>query len=136
MYYLTASGGGGHGVQLGQDGTINQTFAASADFADYLVTFAVASSGGASCSSNGSVVISAPDSQGVFPVGEQRAVYGQFLGSWGDGEAIDLVISSETTESDTNATCWPAVDSIVLKSIASLAKANGTYGRIFAVIPN
>ncbi|KAF8013127.1 hypothetical protein BT93_I1105 [Corymbia citriodora subsp. variegata] len=125
VYYLKASGGG-HAVQLAQDGRINQTFAASADFEDYLLTFAIASPGGASCSSNGSVVISAPDSQGVFPVvGEQqRAVYGQFLGSWGDGEAIDLVIGSETTESDANATCWPVVDSIVLKSIASLVKAN------------
>ncbi|XP_030544651.2 uncharacterized protein LOC115751080 [Rhodamnia argentea] len=126
VYYLTASGDGQRrAVQLGQDGTINQTFAASADYADYLVTFAIASSGGANCSSNGSVVISAPDSRGVFPVGEkQRAVYGQFLGSWGDREAIDLVIGSETTESDVNATCWPVVDSIVLKSITSLVKAN------------
>ncbi|KAI3417921.1 uncharacterized protein J3R85_014053 [Psidium guajava] len=126
VYYLTASGDGqGHAVQLGQDGTINQTFAASADYADYLVTFAIASSGGGNCSSNGSVVISAPDSRGVFPVAEnQQAVYGQFLGSWRDGEAIDLAIGSETTESDVNATCWPVVDSIVLKSIPSLVKAN------------
>lgn len=123
VYYLTESGGG-HAVQLGQDGRINQTFAASAtDSADYLLTFAVASPGGANCLSNGSVVISAPDSQGVFPAGQQ-AVYGQFLGTWGDGEAIDLVVGSETTESDANATCWPIVDSILLKSIASLVKAN------------
>lgn len=120
----------GHAIQLGQDGKINQTFTANGDIVTYLLTFTLALGGPVNCTANASLAISAPDSNAVFSVkqhfGKQTwQRYGHYLGSWGDGEPVDLVFESQTAESDPNSTCWPVIDTLQLQTIGSLPKANG-----------
>ncbi|XP_031252537.1 uncharacterized protein LOC116110455 isoform X2 [Pistacia vera] len=119
----------GHAIQLGQDGKINQTFIATGDNMNYLLTFTLVP-GGQNCSANADVVVSAPDSRGVFSLKqhygkESWESYGHYLGRWDRGEPINLVIESLTTESDANSTCWPMIDMLFLKTDPALAQADG-----------
>ncbi|KAA8548232.1 hypothetical protein F0562_004507 [Nyssa sinensis] len=122
--------GNGHAIQLGQDGKINQTFIANnSNIMQYLLTFTLAF-GGQNCSTNASIVISAPDSESVFSFKQNYGKetwesYGVYLGSWGDGESINLVLQSQIIDSDPNSTCWPVVDSLLLKPIDTLIQGNG-----------
>ncbi|XP_065877935.1 BIIDXI-like protein At5g11420 [Euphorbia lathyris] len=117
----------GHAIQLAQDGKINQTFI-PADYLHYLLTFTIAPSS-QKCSDNTSIGISGPDSHAIFSfkqnyVKETWESYGIYLGSWEQQESINLIIESQATESDTNSTCWPLIDMILLKSLETLPPQN------------
>ncbi|XWS44008.1 hypothetical protein CRYUN_Cryun15aG0008300 [Craigia yunnanensis] len=116
----------GHAIQLGQDGKINQTFKANADFMNYILTFTLAP-GGQNCSANVDIVVSGPDNQGVFSFkqhyGEETwQSYGQYLGLGGQEEPINLVFESQAVESDDNSTCWPVIDSLLVKTVGTLVQ--------------
>lgn len=120
--------GNGHAIQLCQDGKINQTFIANGAITDYVLTLTVAA-GGRNCSNNADVVISVPDSTKVFSLKQHYGKetwesYGHFLGSWGEEEPVNLVFQSQTAESNPNSTCWPVIDSLLLKSVGTLPDAN------------
>ncbi|KAF4385740.1 hypothetical protein F8388_010296 [Cannabis sativa] len=120
----------GHAVQLGEDGIINQTFLASADHLRYVLTLTIAPPDqNQNCSDNADIVISAPDSKGVFslkqPYGKETwESYGHYLGSWGDGESINLVIHSQADDSNTSSICWPVIDELLIKSMPKLVQGN------------
>ncbi|XAR52002.1 hypothetical protein NMG60_11006826 [Bertholletia excelsa] len=104
----------GHAVQLGQD-------------VEALPSDPDTRLGGLNCSANASLVVSAPDSDSDFSFKnnygkEAWASYGHYLGNWGDGESIYLVLHSENADFDPNSTCWPMVDSLILKPIGALAQ--------------
>ncbi|KAK3033474.1 hypothetical protein RJ639_033078, partial [Escallonia herrerae] len=129
VQYVPLAAGGGHAIQLGQDGKINQTFIANGDSMSYLLTFAL-SLGGQNCSANASLVVSAPDTSSVFSWKQRYEKgtwesYGLYLGRWGDGESINLVFQSQATETDSNSICWPLVDSLLLKTIGPLTQTRG-----------
>ncbi|XVF57784.1 hypothetical protein PTKIN_Ptkin07bG0009900 [Pterospermum kingtungense] len=114
----------GHGILLGQDGKLNQTFKADAEFMNYILTFTLAP-GGQNCSANASVEVSGPDNQGVFSFkqhyGEETwQSYGLFLGLGGQEEPINLVFETQAIESDDNSTCWPVIGSLLVKSVETL----------------
>lgn len=117
-----------HAVLLAEDGKINQTFIANGDIKQYLLTFTLAL-GGPNCSANVSLVVSAPDSASAFLVKQNYSkepweVYGHLLGSFGNDEAIDLVLQSQNTDTDTNSTCWPVVDTLILKALSPSNRGN------------
>ncbi|KAK7846661.1 BIIDXI-like protein At5g11420 [Quercus suber] len=118
--------GNGHGIQLGQDGKINQTFTANGNIINYLLTFTLAP-GGQNCSANADIVVSAPDSTMVFSwkqhYGKTWESYGHYLGTWGEREPINLMFQSQTTETDPNSICWPMLDTLLLKGIAESFEA-------------
>ncbi|KAI3457836.1 hypothetical protein Pfo_014499 [Paulownia fortunei] len=101
----------GHAILLGQDGKINQAFTANGDHMQYVLTFTLVR-GVQNCTSNASLVVSAPD--------KPWEVYGHQLGSWGGGESINLVIQSQAIDAAPNSTCWPVVDALSLITIGSL----------------
>ncbi|KZV20259.1 hypothetical protein F511_25528 [Dorcoceras hygrometricum] len=114
----------GHAILLGQDGKINQSFTAKGDRVKYLLTFTLAIVG-QNCKSNASLVVSAPDSSRQFSFSgkygkELWEVYGLQIGSWGDGDSINLVLQSQAIDGDTNSTCWPVVDNLFLSTIGTL----------------
>ncbi|KAL5860691.1 hypothetical protein ACOSQ4_001987 [Xanthoceras sorbifolium] len=118
----------GHAIQLGQDGKINQTFIASGDGMNYILTFTLAP-GGQNCSSNVDVAVSAPDSHTVFTLKQHYGKetwesYGQYLGRWDRDEPINLVLESQSTESDANSTCWPVIDKLLLKTVGAIVQGN------------
>ncbi|XVE84154.1 hypothetical protein DITRI_Ditri16bG0147100 [Diplodiscus trichospermus] len=125
----------GHGMQLGQDGKINQTFKADADFMDYILTFTLAP-GGQNCSANADIVVSGPDNQGVFSFKQHYGQetwqsYAQYLGLGGQEEPINLVFESQAVESDDNSTCWPVIDSLLVKAVGKLVQGKvGWVGTI------
>lgn len=95
----------------------------------YLLTFALAR-GVQNCTSNASLVVSAPDSSAQFALTlkygkEPWEVYGHQLGSWGDGESVNLVLESQAIDADPNSTCWPVVDELSLITIGSVNQDNG-----------
>lgn len=134
VQYVTASQtirlpDNGHAIQLAQDGRINQTFAANGDDLIYILTLTLAP-GGQNCSANANLVVSAPDSHGVYSLKQHYGKetwksYGHYLGRWGQDEPINLVIQSQSTESDDNSTCWPVIDMLLLKSSKTLVQGNG-----------
>ena len=136
VQYVTATQnislpGNGHAIQLCEDGKINQTFIANGSITDYLLTFTVAP-GDRNCSYNADVVVSVPDSTMAFSLKQHYAkekweTYGHYLGSWGEGEPVDLVFQSQAAESDPNSTCWSVIDSLLLKRVGALPDANGKY---------
>lgn len=118
----------GHGVSLGEDGMINQTFTTSAGYMHYVLSFTVAP-GGQNCSA-GDVVVSAPDSKGVFSLKQHYGKeawesYGHYLGSWDKGELVNLVIQSQAAEFNSSAICPPVIDKLLLKSMPKLVQDNG-----------
>lgn len=95
----------------------------------YFLTFTIFP-GGQNCSSNANIVVAAPDSEGIFSlkqhyVNENGVSYGHFLGSWDEEEPINLVIQSQTAESNSSSICWPMIDNLLLKSIPKLVQGNG-----------
>lgn len=118
-----------HAVLLAEDGKINQTFIANGDIKQYLLTLTLAV-GGRNCSANVSLVVSAPDSASAFLVKQNYTkepweVYGLLLGSFGNGEPIDLVLQSQNTDTGTNSTCWPVVDTLILEAVSPSNQGNG-----------
>lgn len=111
----------GHAIQLGEDGKINQTFIAKGDVLNYILTFALIP-GGQNCSASAGLIVSGPDSNAVFSYRHNYSQvpwqsYSHSLGSWGNGEPINLVLESQTIDSDTNSTCWPVVDTLLIKTV-------------------
>ncbi|KAL1206041.1 BIIDXI-like protein [Cardamine amara subsp. amara] len=111
----------GHAVQLGEDGKINQTFIAKGDDLNYILTFALIR-GGQNCSSSAGLSVSGPDSNAVFSYRDNISKvswqsYSHNLGRWGNGEPINLVLESQAIDSDTNSTCWPIIDTLLIKTI-------------------
>lgn len=134
VQYVTAGAelslpGNGHAILLQVDGKINQTFVASGEEVEYLLTFALGRRN-QSCSANASLVVSAPDSSAQFSLTmkygkEAWEVYGHQLGKWGGGESVNLVIESQDIDEEDNSTCWPVVDALMLSSIGSVKQGNG-----------
>ncbi|CAN8236459.1 unnamed protein product [Cochlearia groenlandica] len=120
----------GHAIQLGEDGKINQTFIAKGDDLNYILTFALIP-GGKNCSASAGLVVSGPDSNAVFSYRQNYSkapwqIYGHNLGSWGNGEPINLVLESQTIDSETNSTCWPIIDTLLIKTVGvTLAQDSG-----------
>ncbi|KAF2316435.1 hypothetical protein GH714_041776 [Hevea brasiliensis] len=90
----------------------------------YLLTFTLAP-GGQNCSTNANVGVSAPDSHSIFSFKQDYGkegweTFGLYLGSWEQQEPINLVLESQSTESDANSTCWPLIDKLLLKTIETL----------------
>lgn len=120
----------GHAIQLGQDAKINQTFQANGDYMEYILTFTLAP-GGQNCSANANIIVSGPDNQGIFSFkqhyGKQAwQSYGQYLGLAGQDETVNLVFESQAVESDDNSTCWPVIDSLLVKAVEKLVQSKGT----------
>ncbi|XP_017635698.1 protein DUF642 L-GALACTONO-1,4-LACTONE-RESPONSIVE GENE 2 [Gossypium arboreum] len=116
----------GHAIQLGQDAKINQTFQANGDYMEYILTFTLAP-GGQNCSANANITVSGPDNQGIFSFkqhyGKQAwQSYGLYLGLSGQDETVNLVFESQAVESDDNSTCWPVIDSLLVKAVENLVQ--------------
>ncbi|KAL3630832.1 hypothetical protein CASFOL_023816 [Castilleja foliolosa] len=112
----------GRAILLGPDGKINQTFTANGEQTQYLLTFVLSRN----CSThNASLLVSAPDSSAEFSLTgkygrELWEVYGHWVGSWGGGESINLVIESQAVDVDENSTCWPVVGALDLVTVGSV----------------
>ncbi|KAK9161904.1 hypothetical protein Syun_002806 [Stephania yunnanensis] len=114
----------GHAVKLGFDGKINQTFMVDHNDDDkermqYVLTFTLASTDVRNCLTMTSVIVVVPDRstlihlEGVY--GKERwESHGTYLGSWGGGEGVNLVMQSQLIETDPNGTCGPVVDAFLL----------------------
>ncbi|KAK9010854.1 hypothetical protein V6N11_043721 [Hibiscus sabdariffa] len=68
-----------------------------------------------------------PDNQGVFSFkqhyGKQAwQSYGQYLGLSGQEESVNLVFESQSVESEDNSTCWPVIDSLLVKVVDKLVQ--------------
>ncbi|TYJ28391.1 hypothetical protein E1A91_A07G256000v1 [Gossypium mustelinum] len=116
----------GHAIQLGQDAKINQTFQANGDYMEYILTFTLAPDD-QNCSANANIIVSGPDNQGIFSFkqhyGKQAwQSYGQYLGLAGQDETVNLVFESQAVESDDNSTCWPVIDSLLVKAVEKLVQ--------------
>ncbi|PON95370.1 hypothetical protein TorRG33x02_088920 [Trema orientale] len=119
----------GHAVLLGEDGRINQTFVANAEYLPYVLTFTISPGQNHDCLANADIVVSAPDSKGVFSLKQHYGKeawesYGHYLGSWGDGEPVNLVTQSQTAESNSSSICWPVLDKLLVKSMPKLVPEN------------
>lgn len=113
---------------LGEDGKINQTFITNVDYMHYVLSFTI-SPGGQNCSAS-DVVVSAPDSNGVFSLKQHYGKevwqsYGHYLGSWDKGEPVNLVFQSQTAEFNSSPICPPVIDKLLLKSMPKPAQDNG-----------
>ncbi|KAL4369401.1 hypothetical protein GQ457_05G011210 [Hibiscus cannabinus] len=116
----------GHALELGQDAKVNQSFKADGDYANYILTFTLAP-GGQNCSANANVIVSGPDNQGIFSFkqhyGKQAwQSYGQYLGLSGQEESVNLLFESQSVESEDNSTCWPVIDSLLVKAVDKLVQ--------------
>lgn len=121
----------GHALQLGEDGKINQTVFTTDDSLNFILTFTLVP-GGENCSANADIGVSAPDSNAVFSLkqhyGKETWVsYGQYLGRWDRNVPINLVLESQTPDSDDNSTCWPIIDNLLLKTVATIVQGNGEF---------
>ncbi|PWA34955.1 hypothetical protein CTI12_AA614070 [Artemisia annua] len=128
VWYVTSGGnislpGNGHGLQLGPNGMINQTFK-SYDSYDCVLTFTIAPSS-AECANNYTAVnVSAPGVSKVFFYDESLgtemwqtyafSVGGNEIKRGFFGVEIQSVV---TTTSRSNVTCWPIIDALLVKAI-------------------
>ena len=136
VWYVTAGGnvslpGNGHGMRLGPNGMINQTFKSNKDYAyDYVLTFTLAPSS-MDCANNFTAVnVSGPTGSQVFSykesVGtEMWQTYAFSIGSFEIRKGIQ--IQSVVTGSRGNMTCWPIVDTFIIASIENPRMYYGIY---------
>lgn len=120
---------GSHAVQLGPDGKINQTFTTggasdgtSTNLLTITLVYSAVGGGGGNCTASATTVVSAPDSRTEIHAregyhGKPWESYGVYLGTWEDGESVNIVIDSTGSDLDPNSTCWPIVDSVILKAV-------------------
>ncbi|XP_050204960.1 protein DUF642 L-GALACTONO-1,4-LACTONE-RESPONSIVE GENE 2-like [Mercurialis annua] len=117
--------GNGHGVQLGQDGKINQTF--KVDDNDYvnMLTFTLAPES-KECSNNTVAVnVSTSARSKVFTLerhygNEMWESHAFYFESWDDGNGfINLVIQGVSLQTEMNIICRPVVDTFIIKKIGS-----------------
>ncbi|PPD79432.1 hypothetical protein GOBAR_DD23634 [Gossypium barbadense] len=71
--------------------------------------------------------VSGPDNQGIFSFkqnyGKQAwQSYGLYLGLSGQDETVNLLFESQSVESDDNSTCWPVIDSLLVKAVENLVQ--------------
>ncbi|KAL4192461.1 hypothetical protein AMTRI_Chr06g194370 [Amborella trichopoda] len=113
--------GDGHAIQLGLDGSINQTFIADGAYM-YVLTFTLAP-GGENCSTASALAVSTPGDTAQFYL-EQR--YGKeaweshargFMNWVRKGVPVNLELKSQPTEADPNITCGPVIDTLLLKGV-------------------
>ncbi|KVH97852.1 Protein of unknown function DUF642, partial [Cynara cardunculus var. scolymus] len=112
----------GHGLQLGPNGTINQTFRSTGSY-DYVLTFTLAPSR-ENCANNFTAVnVSGPGTSEVFFFKESLGkeswqTYGFSLGSRENRRGLmSLQIQSVATDSRSNTSCWPIVDTLLINGI-------------------
>ncbi|PWA49728.1 hypothetical protein CTI12_AA457510 [Artemisia annua] len=128
VWYVTSGGnislpGNGHGLQLGPNGMINQTFK-SYDTYDCVLTFTVAPSSGECANNYTAVNVSASGASKVFfydeSLGTEMWQTYAFSVGWVEikrgffGVKIQSVV---TTTSHSNVTCWLIVDALLVKAI-------------------
>lgn len=128
VWYISSSPnyslpGDGHGIKLGENGKINQTFRPNNDVLYYVVSFTLAAEN-ENCYNNSTAVnVSVPRMSKVFSLEsksfsrkmwESHAFY---LEPWGGIEdSINLEIKSVKIDAQPkNITCWPVVDTIVMQ---------------------
>nr|KAJ0184850.1 hypothetical protein LSAT_V11C900480520 [Lactuca sativa] len=119
VWYVTAGEnvslpGNGHGLQLGPNSMINQTFKQDGNY-DYVLTFTLAPSS-PDCANSTSVNVSGPTASEVFFFRESLGTemwqtYAYSL--WNQRGLMSLQIQSTSTSNSNNITCWPIVDTIV-----------------------
>ncbi|KAK1318270.1 hypothetical protein QJS10_CPB04g00268 [Acorus calamus] len=119
VHYVTAGpnlslpNGGGHAIQLGRGGKINQTFKSSSAYAD----------DNENCSAVAGVNVSGLGYSSVFTIEgrygrerwESHAFY--MLGLIERGLPVDVEIESVAMEGDPDVLCGPVVDTFVLKEV-------------------
>ncbi|CAI9302539.1 unnamed protein product [Lactuca saligna] len=112
----------GHGVQLGPNGMINQTFKQDENY-DFILTFTLAPSS-PDCANSTSVNVSGPSASEVFFFRESLGTemwqtYAYSL--WNQIGLMSLQIQSTSTSNNNsnNITCWPIVDTILVTGIES-----------------
>ncbi|KAL7584961.1 protein DUF642 L-GALACTONO-1,4-LACTONE-RESPONSIVE GENE 2 [Lactuca sativa] len=129
VWYVTAGEnvslpGNGHGVQLGPNGMINQTFKQDGNYY-YVLTFTLAPSS-PDCANSTSVNVSGPTASEVFFFRESLGTemwqtYAYSL--WNQMGLMSLQIQSTSTSNSNsnsnNITCWPIVDTILVTGIDS-----------------
>ncbi|KAI3720404.1 hypothetical protein L6452_21320 [Arctium lappa] len=134
--------GNGHGLQLGPNGTINQTFKSTGSY-DYVLTFTLAPSR-KNCANNSTAVnVSGPGASKVFffkeSLGnEQWQTYGFSFGRRENRRGfMSVKIQSVATSNRSNITCWPIVDTLLVAEIESprLYSDNGFVNSGFEVGP-
>ena len=136
---MTAGGnvslpGNGHGIRLGPNGMINQTFKSDEDYAyDYVLTFTLSPSS-MDCANNFTAVnVSGPTGSQVFSykesVGtEMWQTYAFSIGNYEIRKDIMRIqIQSVVTGSRGNMTCWPIVDTFIITSIESPRMYSGIH---------
>ncbi|XP_055959832.1 protein DUF642 L-GALACTONO-1,4-LACTONE-RESPONSIVE GENE 2-like [Mercurialis annua] len=128
VWYITAGPnislpGNGHGVQLGQDGKINQTFKVGDNDYVYVLSFTLASES-KECSNNTvSVNVSTSARSKVFSLErhygkEMWESHAFYFESWDDGKGfINLEIQGVSLQNETNIICRPVVDTFIIKEI-------------------
>ncbi|CAI9785080.1 unnamed protein product [Fraxinus pennsylvanica] len=110
----------GHAVQLAENGKINQTFGATDDYRQYILTFTLTARGD-DCFNNATAVnVSVPERSRAFSIlghfGKNLwETYAFYLGDWGSKrDSIKLEITGVTTNTASNITCWPIVDNFLI----------------------
>lgn len=107
-------------MQLGENGNINQTFRATDDYRQYILTFTLTARDD-DCFNNATAVnVSVPERSRVFSLlghfgKNQWETYAFYLGDWGSKrDSIKLEIIRVTTNTASNVTCWPIVDNFLI----------------------
>nr|XP_043623578.1 uncharacterized protein LOC122595301 [Erigeron canadensis] len=130
VWYVTAGGnislpGNGHGLQLGPNGMINQTFKSDGSY-DYVLTFTLASSG-IDCANNSTAVnVSGPGLSRVFFFKESlgNETWQTYAFSIGSNEIrnglMGIRIQSVVSSNRSNIICWPIVDTLLVTGIQNL----------------
>nr|GEY17590.1 lysine--tRNA ligase, cytoplasmic-like [Tanacetum cinerariifolium] len=130
--YVTSGGnvslpGNGHGMQLGPNGMINQTFKPD-DSYDYVLTFTLASSS-AECANNSTAVnVSGPSVSKVFyfeeSLGNETWQTRAYSLGWSDFQtgSMSVQIKSVVNSSrgNTNTACWPIIDTLLVTGIQTV----------------
>ncbi|GJX55483.1 hypothetical protein Tco_0285380, partial [Tanacetum coccineum] len=130
--YVTSGGnvslpGNGHGMQLGPNGMINQTFKPD-DSYDYVLTFTLASSS-AECANNSTAVnVSGPSVSKVFffeeSLGNETWQTRAYSLGWSDFQTGSMSVQIQSvvnsSRGNTNTTCWPIIDTLLITGIQTL----------------
>ncbi|GJT52364.1 hypothetical protein Tco_0978521 [Tanacetum coccineum] len=130
VWYVTSGGnvslpGNGHGMRLGPNGMINQSFKSDKGDStyDYVITFTLAPSS-MDCANNFTAVnVSGPTGSQVFSYKESvgTEMWQTYAFSIGNSKirngSMGIQIQSVVTGSRGNITCWPIVDTFIITSI-------------------
>ncbi|XP_076944098.1 BIIDXI-like protein At5g11420 [Bidens hawaiensis] len=147
VWYVTAVGnvsfpGNSHGLQLGPNGVINQTFKSDGSYY-YTLTFTLAPSS-LNCANNSTLVnVSGPGVSKVFFYKESLGsemwqTYGYSIGSREIRKGImGIQIQSVANSNHGDINCWPIIDTLLVTGIGSprLYSGNGFANSGFEVGP-